>query len=79
MPLALTINGQSNDFPELAEGAMLTTLLEMMALKPDRIAVEQNGTLIRKNSWTHTALREGDKLEIVHFVGGGSTASLAVW
>lgn len=77
MPLRLTINGQVNDFPELQEGTVLAALLDRLALKADRVAVEQNGTLIRRNSWAQATLRAGDRLEIVHFVGGGSVAPIA--
>jgi len=40
-------------------------------MKPDRVAVELNRDLLSRDRWDKTKLSEGDKLEIVHFVGGG--------
>ena len=42
------------------------------ALKPDRIAVEHNGSIVSRPAWPTTPIADGDKFEIVHFVGGGS-------
>jgi thiamine biosynthesis protein ThiS len=42
-----------------------------MDLKGDRIAVEHNGRIIQRTQWEETSLASGDRLEIVHFVGGG--------
>jgi thiamine biosynthesis protein ThiS len=40
-------------------------------MKPDRVAVERNRSIVPKSEWPTTQLAEGDRLEIVHFVGGG--------
>jgi thiamine biosynthesis protein ThiS len=40
-------------------------------LKPQQIAIELNKTVVRRAQWEDTLLREGDQVEIVHFVGGG--------
>jgi sulfur carrier protein len=40
-------------------------------MKADRVAVELNRDIVPRDRWTQTALAEGDRLEIVHFVGGG--------
>jgi sulfur carrier protein len=45
-------------------------------MKPDRVAVELNRELISRAQWSTTPLSDGDKLEIVHFVGGGSPTAL---
>ena len=42
-----------------------------MELRADRVAVELNGELAPRAAWAATAVRSGDKLEVVHFVGGG--------
>ena len=55
----------------LAEGIHIVELLERLGLKPERLAVELNQRIVRCADWTSTALGEGDKVEIVHFVGGG--------
>jgi thiamine biosynthesis protein ThiS len=53
----------------------LSDLVEELSLSPARIAVELNGQVIRRTEWVQTLLTEGDRLEIVHFVGGGSRMS----
>jgi len=72
----LLINGQLRAFPELAAGATLHDLLAALALKTDRIAVEHNAALVPRSAWPSTPIADGDKLEIVHFVGGGVPASI---
>ena len=67
----VTINGQPRDFPQLAPGAHLGDLVAALGLKGDRIAVEYNGAIVPRSEWSGTALADEDKLEIVHFVGGG--------
>ncbi len=44
-------------------------------MKQDRVAVELNRTIVPREKWGETNLSEGDRLEIVHFVGGGSGAA----
>jgi thiamine biosynthesis protein ThiS len=65
------LNGQSREFPQLAPGANLQDLITGLNLKGDRVAVEHNGTIVPRVEWTNTGLSEGDRLEVVHFVGGG--------
>ncbi len=74
MPLRVILNGTPREFETLEEGAPLAGLIEAMELKPDRIAVERNGDIVARRSWQDVMLASGDKLEIVHFVGGGSAA-----
>jgi thiamine biosynthesis protein ThiS len=66
--LRLTINGDERDF---SDGLSLATLIGQLAMKPERIAVELNREIVPRERWPETALRDGDRLEIVHFVGGG--------
>jgi sulfur carrier protein len=73
--MILVINGQEREFPELAPDSTLTALVEALGLKSDRVAVERNGCIISRADWAATALRERDKLEVVHFVGGGQGGS----
>jgi sulfur carrier protein len=42
-----------------------------MGMKPDRVAAELNREIVPRSDWPHTQLSDGDRLEIVHFVGGG--------
>ena len=53
---------------------MLDGLLEWLKLPLDRIAVEVNLQIARRVAWAETPIREGDRLEVVHFVGGGAPA-----
>jgi thiamine biosynthesis protein ThiS len=65
----LQINGQPREFPGAVTVAALVTHLGM---KADRVAVELNLEILPRGSWETTQLKDGDRLEIVHFVGGGA-------
>jgi len=67
--LNVLVNGEQK---EIAEGAAVSDLITTLGLKPERLAVELNRRVIRRAEWPSTRLREGDKVEIVHFVGGGA-------
>ncbi len=67
----LVINGQARSFPALSAGAAVIDLLNVLGLKQDRIAVEHNGSIVSRPAWPTTAVADGDRFEIVHFVGGG--------
>ncbi len=43
-----------------------------LSLAPQRVAIELNGQVARRDEWAQTVLRENDRVEIVHFVGGGA-------
>jgi len=47
-------------------------LVAALGLKGDRVALELNGEIASRTAWAETALADGDKVEVVHFVGGGS-------
>ena len=64
----IVINGQ--DAP-LEPGTSIQALIESRGLDPARVAVERNGTIVRRADFATTLLTDGDKIEIVHFVGGG--------
>lgn len=66
------MNGQSREFAELKEGSAVSDLLAVLQLKGDRVALERNGEIVPRAAWGETRLSDGDKIEIVHFVGGGS-------
>ncbi|HZZ41159.1 MAG TPA: sulfur carrier protein ThiS [Acidobacteriaceae bacterium] len=68
----LVINGQPRAFPALSADATVLDLLNALALKPDRIAVEHNGSIVSRPAWAATPVADGDRFEIVHFVGGGA-------
>ncbi len=70
--LSIQLNGQSRTFAELEQPATLEALIVNLGLKADRIAVEHNGEIAPRSAWKNTKIGQGDRLEIVHFVGGGS-------
>jgi sulfur carrier protein len=65
------LNGQTREFEQLAPGANLQDLIGELGLKGDRVAIEHNGSIIPRSEWADARLADGDRLEIVHFVGGG--------
>lgn len=68
MNMQVTVNGDPRTVPEPISVEQLIQLLE---LKKERIAVELNRNIIPRGQWEAVALKSGDDLEIVHFVGGG--------
>ncbi len=64
----IQVNGQST---ALEPGTSVETLLQSRGLDPARVAVERNGAIVRRADFAQTLLADGDKIEIVHFVGGG--------
>ena len=69
--LTLMLNGRERRLESIASPAMLDVVLSALALRADRIAVELNGELAPRTGWAGQAVHSGDKLEVVHFVGGG--------
>jgi thiamine biosynthesis protein ThiS len=72
--MKLQINGEEAVFESAPEPHPFTlaTLIASLAMKPDRVAVELNREIVPRDRWPQTPLKDGDRLEIVHFVGGGS-------
>lgn len=66
--MRLAINGEERDF---ASPLNLVSLIEQLQMKPDRVAVELNRSIAPRSTWESTNLSDGDRLEIVQFVGGG--------
>lgn len=66
--LTLTVNGE----PRRSAAATIAALVAELGLKPEKVAVECNGIIVPRSTLGETALADGDVLEIVHFVGGGS-------
>lgn len=65
------INGKEREFPALPASPTISDLIGALALKGDRVALEHNGSIVRRDAWPGTNIHAGDKFEIVHFVGGG--------
>ena len=66
--MKIFINGETK---ELAEEIKLNELLKHFSLPSERIAIELNREVIRKKDWENIKVNDGDKLEVIHFVGGG--------
>jgi len=66
--MKIIVNGKET---EEQEGLTVMGLLKKLGLDSGRVAVELNATIVKKANYSETGLKEGDKLEIVHFVGGG--------
>ncbi|MFN0111573.1 MAG: sulfur carrier protein ThiS [Blastocatellia bacterium] len=66
--IEVTINGEARQF---AAGSSVTDLVIALELTAGRLAIELNLSILPRAAWPETRLQAGDKLEIVHFVGGG--------
>src|SRR6266568_884626 len=69
MKIEIRLNGETHELP----GSLsIAQLLERFDLPKDRVAVERNRAIVPKPQWETVAVSQGDELEVVHFVGGGS-------
>jgi len=66
--MKVRVNGEER---EIADGLNLARLLEELQIRPGRVVVELNRSIVSRETHASTQLKEGDTLEIVHFVGGG--------
>jgi sulfur carrier protein len=66
--MRLKINGEEKEVEGVSS---LADLVDSLAMKADRVAVELNRAIVPRAEWAATQLKDGDELEIVHFVGGG--------
>lgn len=65
----MQVNGQSVTLPQQVQS--VSDLLVHYGLNPKVVIVEKNGQIVDKQSYDHTPVESGDRLELVHFVGGG--------
>lgn len=66
--MTLTINGEARSFSGLSD---LAALVLSLGLDPRKVAVERNLEIVPRSAYGVTALSDGDRIEIVHFIGGG--------
>jgi len=66
--MQIVVNGQPR---AAAESVALPLLIEELKLGDRRVAVELNGAIVPRSAWPNTQLADGDRLEIVHAIGGG--------
>jgi thiamine biosynthesis protein ThiS len=67
-PLVLLVNGEER---EIEAGATVSSLLESLDLVPGTVVVERNRKIVERSRYEEVLLEDGDRLELVHFVGGG--------
>ncbi len=66
--MKVIINGKTK---EISDELNLSELLKHFSLPEQRIAIELNKQVVRKKDWGNILINDGDKLEVIHFVGGG--------
>ena len=66
--MKVLINGETK---EISNQLNLSELLKYFSLPQERIAIELNKEVVRKKDWENIKIVEGDRLEVIHFVGGG--------
>ena len=66
--IQLTVNGETRSFDA---GISVDGLLSVLGLPSERIAVELNRRVVQRKDWPERILQDADRVEIVHFVGGG--------
>jgi thiazole synthase len=72
--LRLTVNGERR---QASAGTTVAALLQAMGIDPARVAVERNRDVVPRATWAQAGLDDGDKIEIVAFIGGGSDTPAA--
>ncbi|MGH9948971.1 MAG: sulfur carrier protein ThiS [Pyrinomonadaceae bacterium] len=66
--ITILLNGESKKI----EGVVsLDTLLDLFSLPRQRVAVELNRSVVRRDDWAKTNIENADVVEVIHFVGGG--------
>ena len=68
--MQVQINGETRELTQAH--LVLAELVRELSLTPQRIAVELNKQIVRRDEWEETPINDGDRIEIVHFVGGGT-------
>ncbi len=66
--MRIEINGEPRN---VADESYLSDLVSELSLPPERLAIELNKEVVRRTDWATTPVMEGDRIEIVQFVGGG--------
>ncbi len=66
--ISIVVNGETRS---AAPGATVTQLLETLGIHGGRVAIERNLQIVPRSAWNETFVADGDRYEIVQFVGGG--------
>ena len=70
--MKLKINGETKTIENTNNEFLMVGLLEHLGYKPQLVVVELNGVIINPKNWINTKIKDGDCLEVVTIVGGGS-------
>jgi thiamine biosynthesis protein ThiS len=70
--MRIVLNGESREVPE---GSSVTSLLRELQIQDEQVAVELNLTIVDRRAFERTSLREGDRVEVLGFIGGGQEAA----
>lgn len=71
--MRIMLNGEPR---EVTSDLSVFSLLQDLELQPDRVAVEVNLNILDRSQFRSSMLSEGDRVEIISFIGGGSTSTL---
>jgi len=72
MPMNLVVNGESRLLDTAPDPTCLNDVVRALGHNPTLVVVEHNGAIVPKSQWENTSIGDGDNLEIVTIVGGGS-------
>jgi len=73
--MTITLNGEKKDVPD---NTTVLGLLDFLKIQHQRVAVELNERIVKKDSYGATAIREHDRLEVVSFMQGGGATNVAI-
>ena len=68
MQIEILVNGETKQIPQ---GLTIEQLVNSLELVSQRLAIEYNRKILKRENWPYQLISEGDRIEIVHFVGGG--------
>jgi sulfur carrier protein len=69
------LNGAQRPLEGLGSVPTVAALVASLGFRADRVALERNGDIVPRTTWGETVLQAGDRIELVHFVGGGTPQS----
>ena len=70
--MKLKLNGENKTIKNFDEEFLLEVLIKKLGYQPQLVVVELNGTIVNPKDWSKTKIKDGDCLEVVTIVGGGS-------
>jgi sulfur carrier protein len=71
--MLITVNGEKKEVPQ---GLTISSLLQFLKVQPERVAVELNLDIVKKDRYNTTPVNEGDSVEVVSFMAGGDAAGV---